>query len=89
MGFARKVAMPQNNTLIRVVLRTRTVGQCFGTVGEIRARDGDLLAEGQVRPYGFESAAISDVAAIASDRGYLVLTDPEQIEDAWPEAETP
>ncbi len=81
--------MPQNNPPMQVILRTRTVGQAFGTMGEIRARNGDLLAQGEVRPYGFTNAAISDVAAIASDRGYLVLTDPEQIEDAWPEAETP
>lgn len=55
-----------------VTLRTRTVGQCFGTVGQIVARNGRVLAEGDVRPYGFAAAALGDVERIAADRGYQV-----------------
>jgi hypothetical protein len=57
---------------IAVTLRTRTVGQCFGTVGQVVARNGRVLAEGEVRPYGFAAAALGDVERIAAERGYRV-----------------
>lgn len=65
----------------KVLLRTGTVGQHFGTCGVIHdITTGARLAEGATRPYGYTAAAISDVEAIAKERGYLVLTDGEAIE---------
>lgn len=65
----------------KVLLRTRTVGQHFGTCGVIHdVADGERLYEGGVRPYGFTAAAMGDVEAVATERGYIVLTDEECIE---------
>lgn len=65
----------------KVLLRTGTVGQHFGTCGVIHdVRTGQRLAEGMTRPYGFTAAALADVEAIADERRYVVLTDEEAIE---------
>lgn len=60
------------NRKVIVTLRTRTVGQSFGTCGQIVARNGRVLAEGKDRPYGFTAAALTDVEEIARERGYEV-----------------
>jgi len=59
---------------VKVALRTRTVGQCFGTVGQIVSlRTGKVLAETGVCPYGFDGAAILKAESVAADRGYIVV----------------
>lgn len=45
---------------MHVKIRTRTVGQYFGTVGQVVARNGRVLHETQVRPYKFTQAAQAD-----------------------------
>lgn len=40
-----------------VTIRTRTVGQSFGTIGQVVARNGRVLAETDTKPYGFHEAA--------------------------------
>lgn len=57
----------------KVTLRTRTVGQCFGTVGQIVSMDDEVLAETGVRPYGFAGAALADAETLAIKHGYVVV----------------
>lgn len=60
---------------MRVYLTTRTVGQCFATVGQIR-RVGSrkLVAEPDtIRPYGFTGAAYSDAESLAAQLGLTVV----------------
>ena len=63
-----------------VVLRTRTVGSYFGTVGQVVDLTGEVVAEGDVRPYGFTSRALRDVALLADELGCAVLSDDEAVE---------
>lgn len=58
-------------TTTRVFVTTRTVGESFGTVAQIRSeRTRRILAETRVRPYGFTQAALRDADAICEERGY-------------------
>jgi hypothetical protein len=67
----------------RVVLHTRTVGQYFGTLGQVvRVDDGEVLAEGEVRSYGHTRAAIGDAERLAEDLGCVVVDeDDDEDED--------
>lgn len=56
-----------------VTIRTRTVGQCFGTVGQL-VRHGRVVAETErVYPYRFDSAAHAGALEIAVERGLDVV----------------
>lgn len=55
-----------------VTLRTRTVGQNFGTCGQIVARNGRVLAESDTYPLGFTAAALAEVRDLAGERGYQI-----------------
>ena len=41
------------------IIKTRTTGQCFGTVGLVIVK-GKLVHTTDVRPFGFDSSANSD-----------------------------
>lgn len=61
--------------MTKVTIRTRTVGQSFGTVGQIVSlRTGKVLAETDTRPYGMSGAAIADAETVATKRGYMVVS---------------
>ena len=65
----------------KVLLRTGTVGQHFGTCGVIHdVATGERLYEGPTRPYGFTAAAMSDAETVAEERRYVVLSDDDAIE---------
>lgn len=55
-----------------VTIRTRTVGQCFGTVGQIVDLKGDVVAETAVCGYGFDAAALDLARSLAASRGWTV-----------------
>lgn len=55
-----------------VKIRTRTVGQSFGTVGQVVARNGRVIHEGPARPFGFLVAATADAFAWAFKHGHEV-----------------
>ena len=60
----------------KVTLRTRTVGQSFGTVGQVVSlRTGKVLAETDTRPYGMSGAALDAAESLATKRGYMVVAD--------------
>lgn len=42
--------------------RTRTIGQCFGTVGQLVDADGTIVAETRLYPYGFEGTALAAIS---------------------------
>ncbi len=50
----------------QVTLRVRSVGTNFGVVGQVVARNGRVLGEGDTRPVGCASAAMCDAAALAA-----------------------
>jgi hypothetical protein len=57
-----------------VTIHSATVGQNFGSVGIVRdAKTKKKLAEADdVRPYGFDSAALGDAEALAKKNGWTV-----------------
>ncbi len=59
-----------------VYLSTRTVGQHFGTCGVVRrVGDGRVVAKSDtVRPYGFTGAALEDAEALATCKGWSVVS---------------
>jgi len=58
------------NTNIRI--RCRTVGQNFGTVGQIVARNGRVVAETRTFPYGFTGPATDAARSLAATKGWTV-----------------
>jgi hypothetical protein len=55
-----------------VTIKTATVGQAFGTVAMIKARNGRVLWTSDTKPYGFTTAAIAAAECEAAKRGYIV-----------------
>ena len=51
-----------------VTIRVRSVGQSFGCVGEVVARNGRVLATTALKPYGFTQAAHDAAVALAEAR---------------------
>lgn len=61
-----------------VTIRTRPVGQSFGTVGQLvsTGRSRKVIAESDItRPYGCTGAAYDDAMALAVERGMTVVDD--------------
>ena len=60
--------------MTNVTIKTRTVGQSFGTVGVLcDARTGRKVAVTEtVRPYGFTAAAVADAEELAARLGHGV-----------------
>lgn len=56
----------------QVRVQVRTVGQAFGCVGVLVARNGRDLWSGPTRPHGFTAAAREDAEAEAGRRGWTV-----------------
>jgi hypothetical protein len=56
----------------KVKIITRNVG-AFGTYGAVTTLRGRQLAECEVRPYGFHSAAREDAADVAKQNGWHVV----------------
>lgn len=53
-----------------VTIRTRTVGSVgFGTCGQLVARNGHVIAETHVVPYGAIGAAVRLAEELAAERG--------------------
>lgn len=46
-------------------LRTRTVDQCFAMIGQVVARNGRVVAETDVVPYGFYDSALRQARELA------------------------
>ena len=46
-------------------LRVRTVGQSFGCVGQVVARNGRVVAESETCPFGFTEDALDKARALA------------------------
>lgn len=61
---------------MKVYIRTRTVGSCFGTIGQVVSvgRRHRVLAEGDdVVPYGFTAAAVTGARRIAAQLGHTIV----------------
>jgi hypothetical protein len=56
----------------KVKIITRNCG-AFGTYGVVTTVRGRQLAECEVRPYGFHSAAREDAALVAKQNGWHVV----------------
>lgn len=54
------------------IIKTRTTGQCFGTVGLVIVK-GKLVHTTDVRPFGFDSSANSDAEEWAERNGYETI----------------
>lgn len=50
-------------------IRTRNVGQSFGCIGEVVARNGRVVASGPTRPHGMDHAAMDDARRLAEEIG--------------------
>jgi hypothetical protein len=63
------------DTNTKVTIRTATIGQSFGTIGQVISLDGEVLAETETKPYGFAGAALTAAETLAAKRGYTVVAD--------------
>lgn len=69
---------------MRVYITTRTVGQAFGTIGQLRQfcpghpDHGAIVAETGARPLGFTSAAMNAAVDLATTRGLTVVDEDYQ-----------
>lgn len=57
-----------------VKISTKNVGQNFGTVGVLKARNGRVVAETDTYPRGFAQAATDAAEALAAKLGYEVVS---------------
>lgn len=69
---------------LRIYITTRTVGQSFGTVGVLNRfhpgcpDHGEVLAETNLKPFGFTGAALNSAVNMATDRGWTVVDEDYQ-----------
>lgn len=66
--------MGMNNAIKTVRIRVRGVGQSFGCVGQLVARNGRVIEETDMKPHGMTAAARDAALAIATKRGWEVTS---------------
>ena len=58
-----KLVTSQSGRILK--LRVRSVGQSFGCVGQVVARNGRVVAESETCPFGFTKDALDKARALA------------------------
>lgn len=61
-----------SSTGVFVSASSVNVGRHFGCCGVLKARNGRTVWSGEVRPYGFDSAALADARQAAESRGWQI-----------------